>query len=229
MKLFFVFTLFLMAISSKFQAFAEISHDGFFSGRVAKINTEAGIVRVKVDFENAKYVNAKDKVEFWDEHNLTQKCKSYVVGKTNDFLLLKVPEFKYCEKFLFMTTGAYLNFYSEDLKNNLIMGSEVVGILIKKRLSVEGLISTKKKEIESYDERVGAINARYKTLRDKLEQEWKNELTNLEEDKTVTLQAMTDLERRKDEIDFKLEQYKISDDNLKLDRWSLDSRLYFKK
>lgn len=109
------------------------------------------------------------------------------------------------------------------------MGREVVGILIKKRMAVKGQMDVKNKEIQSHVERINTINARYQTLRDKLEQEWQKELHSLDEDRTYSLRSYKDLERRLDEIDQKLEQYKIKDENLTLDRWSLDSNLYFKK
>ncbi|MGZ3787975.1 MAG: hypothetical protein ACXVLQ_05595 [Bacteriovorax sp.] len=208
---------------------AELSEEGFFSGRISRINKEISVVRVKVDFDNIKYLNPKDKVEFWDEKNVTQKCKAYIVGRTSDYLLLKVPEMNFCEKYLYFTTGAYFKFYSEDLLNNVKMGKEVVTILLKKRIAVQGQMDQKNKEITSSVERVNAINARYQTLRDKLDQEWQKELHAMDEDKTFAVRSYKDLERRLDEIDQKLEQYKIKDENLTLDRWSLDSNLYFKK
>jgi hypothetical protein len=210
-------------------AFAALSEDGFFSGRISKINSDISVVRVKVDFDNVKYINVKDKIEFWDEKNDTKKCKSYVIGRTSDYILLKVPDLKFCERSLYFTTGAYFKFFSEDLLNNVKMGREVVGILIKKRMAVQGQMELKNKEIQAHMDRVGAINARYQTLRDKLEQEWQKEVHALDEDKTFSLRSYKDLERRRDEIDQKLEQYKLKDENLTLDRWSLDSNLYFKK
>jgi hypothetical protein len=208
---------------------ATLSEEGFFSGRISRINKTISVVRVKVDFDNIKYLNPKDKIEFWDEKNDTQKCKSYIIGRTSDYLLLKVPEMKFCEKYLHFTTGSYFKFYSEDLLNNIQMGREVVGILIKKRMGVQGQMDVRNKEILSHMERVNTINARYQSLREKLEQEWQKELHALEEDKTYSLRSYKDLERRRDEIDQKLEQYKLKDENLTLDRWSLDSNLYFKK
>lgn len=209
--------------------FAGLSEDGFFSGRISKINLDISVVRVKVDFDNVKYINVKDKIEFWDEKNDTKKCKSYVIGRTADYILLKVPDMKFCERSLYFTTGAYFKFFSEDLLNNVKMGREVVGILIKKRMAVQGQMELRNKEIQGHMDRVGAINARYQTLRDKLEQEWQKEVHALDEDKTFSLRSYKDLERRRDEIDQKLEQYKLKDENLTLDRWSLDSNLYFKK
>jgi hypothetical protein len=229
MKLIFSLLLYLLGFFSYSAKAAPLSEEGFFSGRISKINQDISVVRVKVDFDNIKYLNPKDKIEFWDERNNTQKCKSYVIGRTSDYLLLKVPEMKFCEKSLYFTTGAYFKFYSEDLVNNISMGREVVGILLKKRMGVQGQMDVRNKEILNHMERVNTINARYQSLREKLEQEWQKELHALEEDKTFSLRSYKELERRRDEIDQKLEQYKLKDENLTLDRWSLDTNLYYKK
>ncbi|MBY0413124.1 MAG: hypothetical protein K2Q18_03115 [Bdellovibrionales bacterium] len=208
---------------------AKLSEDGFFSGRISKINRDISVVRIKVDFDNVKYINVKDKIEFWDEKNSTLKCKGYVLGRTSDYLLLRLPDITYCERSLLFTTGAYFKFFSEDLKNNVSMGREVVSILLKKRMAVQGQLEARNKELTVHMERVNAINARYQTLREKLDQEWQKEIHGLDEDRTFSLRSYKDLERRRDEIDQKLEQYKLKDENLTLDRWSLDSNLYFKK
>ena len=73
------------------------------------------------------------------------------------------------------------------------------------------------------------MNLRYKTLRDKLELEWRNELQNLDEDNANTLQNYKQLEIQVAEVDKKLEIYRIGDENLTVDRWALDPRLYYKK
>ena len=217
----------LCLLSNK--SFAALSEEGFFSGRISKINKDISVLRIKVDFDNVKYVNVKDKVEFWDEKNDTLKCKSYVMGRTADYILLKLSDMKFCERNLYITNGAYFKFFSEDLQNNVKMGREVVGILLKKRMAVQGQMEVRNKEIQVHVERVNTINARYQTLREKLDQEWQKELHGLDEDRTFSLRSYKDLERRRDEIDQKLEQYKLKDENLTLDRWSLDSNLYFKK
>ena len=222
-------SIFVVILFSSNMLYAEVTEEGFFSGRISTINYAISTVRVKVDFDNIKYLNPKDKIEFWDEKNTSQKCKGLIVGRTADYLLVKVPEMNYCEKYLYFTTGAYFKFFSEDLQNNLKMGREVVSILLKKRLAVNGQMEVKNQEISTHVEKVNAINARYQTLREKLDQEWQKELHALAEDKTYAVRTYKDLERRRDEIDQKLEQYKIKDENLTLDRWSLDSHLYFKK
>jgi hypothetical protein len=130
---------------------------------------------------------------------------------------------------LHFTTGAYFKFFSEDLVNNISMGKDVIGILIKKRLAVQGQIDSKTKEISAQIERSNAVNDRYMILREKLEAEWKKELQALEVDKIAATHLLKELNQHRDDIDQKMELYKVKDENLTVDRWSLDSRLYFKK
>ncbi len=220
--------LFLCLVFICLNAFA-IEEDGQFSGRISRFNRDIKLLKIKVEFQNLKYLNTKDKVAFWDERATDQKCTGYVIGRSTEYILVKVPELKVCEKFLFLTAGAYLKFYSKDLENNIEMGKDVVDILIKKRMAVQGQLDIRNRDIETHTQRVTAVNARYELLREKLEREWQKELNGLEEDRVATLRIAKDLEQRKDEIDKKLELYRVNDANMTLDRWSLDSRLYYKK
>ena len=209
--------------------FAANNDAGIFSGRVAKINESAKLVRVKIDFNNMKYLNKKDKVSFWNEYNPVITCDGLVIGKSNDYLLLKVPNYDICKKRMYIAYGGYLKFFSQDLINNLKMGQELVGILLKKRMAIESKMSKYKKEMDSHVNKVEAVNERYRLLREKLELEWRNEIGALEEDKSIAFKNFKALEITKGEIDHKLELYRIEDSNLVEDRWALDSRLYFKK
>lgn len=202
---------------------------GMFSGRISKINVEASLVRVKVTFDNVRYINKKDKIVFWDVHHPGIRCSSYVVGKSNDYLLLKIPDYRSCMRGVALTTGRFLEFYSQDLVNNLHMGKELVDILLKKRIALQGKISRNQKELDNFPEKINAVNERYKVLREKLEAEWREELALIEEDRLVALRNFKDNQMRLDEIDLKMRKYKIEDENLVTDRWSLDPRLYYKK
>lgn len=230
MRIPFYLILLCLVFGSSKPVMAEIDDGrGYFSGRISRFNREISTLKIKVDFANLKYLNSRDRLEFWDERNTSQKCRGYVLGRSADFVLVKAPDLKTCEKFLLITAGAYLKFYSKDLENNLELGKDVVGLLLKKRMAVEGQMTLRQKEIDSHLERVGAVNARYDLLRKKLEQEWQKELNALEEDRVQSVRLAKDLEQRRDEIDKKLELYKVQDENMTLDRWSLDSRLYYKK
>jgi hypothetical protein len=202
---------------------------GFFSGRVSKINRKASLVRMKIDFRNMRYLNKQDKVEFWEVHNNKLRCKGYIAGKSNDYLLIKVPDLTYCDEFVALNLGIYLHFYSQDLVNNLIMGEELVEILAKKHLAKKGQHSREKKKLDSHIEKVGVVNKRFQILRSKLEEEWRDEISDLEEDRLVTFKRFKDLEQELNDIQHKLEKYHISDENMVLDRWALDSNQYFRK
>jgi hypothetical protein len=203
--------------------------NGIFSGRIAKVNRPASLLRVKVDFENMKYINKKDKVSFWDERQPELQCQAHVLGKSNNYLLLKIPEIRRCAQVVALTPGMYYRFFSQDLVNNLKMGRELVDILVKKKLALGGSLSRKKKELDNHIEKVNAVNMRYKLLRDKLEAEWRDEIAALEEDRLTTVKEYKDVEARLLDAEHKLEKYRIEDENLHEDRWSLDPRLYYKK
>lgn len=199
---------------------------GLFTGRVSKINKKISMIQIRVDFSNFRYLNSKNRVVFWEEHNSKRKCDGYVLGRSASHFLLKVMNFKTCTRYFNVSPGGRLFFYSEDLANNIKTGRELISILLKKRMALYGKLDLSKKNVDSYSTKVEAITKRYKILRDKLELEWKREIAALEEDQAVSLRKHKDLELKVAEIDQKLEAYKIEDDNMKQDRWALDSRLY---
>ena len=201
---------------------------GHFTGRVSKINTKANLIRVRVDFENVKYLNKNDQVEFWDQ-SAERKCLTDVVAKGNRYLLLKIPKMEVCSNRVSFTVGAYLNFFSKELKSNIQLGKELLELLVQKRIAVESKLNKSKIDLEQYVEKAGALNQKYQVLRQKLELEWQKELTLIEEDKNVALIQFKNFEMQLGEIDHKIQKYRVEDDNLKLDRWALDPKLYFKK
>lgn len=152
-----------------------------------------------------------------------------VEGRTNDYLLLRIPEFGNCVKKVHFTTGTYLHFESPDLNQTVTVAKELVEILLKKRLAMNSKKERHKRELDGYVEKVDAVNKRYEILRQKLEIEWHRELAAIEEDKARSFTEFKNSEARVNEIDTKLETYRVDDHNLKVDRWSLDPALYIKK
>lgn len=200
-----------------------------FTGRISRLNSPARLLRIRTDFENIKFLNRKDRVEFWSETYPDQRCVSLVEGRTNDYLLLKVPQFDTCVKRVHFTTGSYLHFQSADLAQTVVIAKELVEILLKKRLAMKAKKDRHQKELTGHVEKVDGVNKRYEILRQKLEIEWQKELSALEEDKANAFTEFKNSEARLNEIDTKLEAYRVEDHNLKLDRWSLDPALYIKK
>jgi hypothetical protein len=200
-----------------------------FTGRISRINKIAKLARVRTDFPNIKFLNRKDRVEFWDESYPSNKCSAIVEGRTNDYLLLRIPDYSRCIRLVHFTTGSYLHFDSRDLKQTLVLARELAEILLKKRLAMRAKKERHQKDLDTYVERVNIVNKRYEVLRQKLELEWQKELAAMEEDKAVTFADYKNAEARLNEIDSKLEAYRVEDNNLKLDRWSLDPALYIRK
>jgi len=200
-----------------------------FTGRISRLNSKARLVRIRTDFGNIKFLNRKDRVEFWNEDYPAQRCQSLVEGRTNDYLLLKIPQYDTCIVKMHFTTGSYLHFDSKDLAQTVKVAQELVGVLLKKRLALQAMKDRHQKDLATHVDKVDIVNKRYEILRQKLEIEWQKELSNLEEDKAHTFTNFKNAEARLNEIDTKLEAYRIEDNNLKLDRWSLDPALYYKK
>ncbi len=229
MRMIFLISILLTASTAATAAVSTDSSQGLFSGRISKVNVDASLIRLRTEFHNLKYLNRKDLIEFWTENNPVLKCKAYVVGRTNDYLLVKVPNFSICSKSINLSAGNNLNCYSPDLIKNITSAKGLVGVLLKKRMAMDGRVMKVRRELDIHIEKVGAINMRYEVLREKLELEWRDELALLEEDKLISERNYIEYKNRINDIDFKLEKYRIYDDNLKTDRWALDPRLFYKK
>lgn len=219
-----------LLLSQALNAQESADEKGFrFGGRISKITRDARLMRIRTDFENIKFFNRRDRVEFWNESYPDQRCPALVEGRTNDYLLLSVPGFEACVRTVHFTTGSYIIIQSEDLKRTVKIARELVEILLKKRLAMRAKKERHERDLKGHVEKVDAVNKRFDILRQKLEIEWQKELAALEEDKARTFTEFKSAEARLNEIDTKLESYRIEDHNLKTDRWSLDPARYIKK
>jgi hypothetical protein len=200
-----------------------------FSGRISRLNGKARLARIRTDANNVKFFNRRDRVEFWNDSYPEQRCMAMIEGRTNDYLLIKIPQYDSCIRRVHFTTGTVLNFESSDLKQTVKIARELVEILLKKRLAIRAKKDRLQRLLDGHVEKQDAVNQRYEMLRQKLEIEWQKELAALEEDKARAFKDFKFAEADLNAIDTKLEAYRIENHNLKLDRWSLDPALYIKK
>jgi hypothetical protein len=234
-KISYFFMLLALLSSTELKAEAEASAseisrtEATFPGRVSRLNATAQLMRVRVDFKNAKFLNKNDRVEFWNETYPSQKCMAKVEARSTEYLLFRVPEYELCINRVHLTTGAYLHFWSQDLENNLKTAHELVEVLLKKRMALLSKKRRYQRDLDGHVEKVEAINRRYEILRQKLEAEWQKELSDQEEDKADYLVAYKQAETRLNELESKLESYRIHETNFTVDRWSLDPDLYIHK
>ncbi len=211
---------------------AHLSSAGYFKGRITKINAEASLVRFKLDFHNMRFINKRDKIEFWPESVEAQKmatCYGTVVGRTNDYLLVRLANWDECTRSVNLALGNYLSMYSPDFANNLLVAKDLMEVLAKKRLATEGRLKRLENELQIHLDKVQVINDRYSILKSKLEAQWQEEIDKLNEDNKVNAEQLQMVRNELHAIDAKMEQYRVDDDNYQLDRWALDSKLYFRK
>jgi hypothetical protein len=206
-----------------------VSEEAIFPAQVSRLNEVAQLMRVRLDFKNAKFLNKNDRVEFWNESYPNQRCIATVLGRSTTHLLFKIPDYKQCILKVHVTTGSTLHFWSQDLENNLKTAKELVNILMKKRMAMLSKRTYFQNELDGHVEKVEAINRRYEVLRQKLEAEWQKDLSELEQDKSESFVKFKQAETSLNEIESKLESYRIFEHNFTTDRWSLDPDLYFKK
>ena len=200
-----------------------------FSGRISRINNTAKLIRLKISFENSKFLRKRDRIEFWNETYPEKKCNSYIEARTSEYLLLRVPLYDICISRVHASVGSYLHLYSPDLSSGISVARDLVDVLKKKHLALTARELRFQKEVSGFVEKMDAVNKRYEVLRQKLEIEWHKELTALEEDKVKSYMSYKHTQSRINELKHKLQQYKVHDQNLTLDRWSLDPKLYYKK
>lgn len=227
-KIFFIVGILCCSFSG--QCSSKFSEDlSVFTGRLSKINQDASLVRVRVRFKNMKFINKKDNVEFWVDENPKIRCQASVVAKSAEYLLLRIPSFYLCVQKVGFTVGTHLYFQSDNLKNNLEVAQEMLAILVKKRLALTGRYDRNEQTVKTFSEKVDAVNQRYAVLKQKMELEWEKELSSIEEDKELAVKDLRETQAKLNDVDYKLEKYRIFDKNLELDRWSLDSKRFRKK
>jgi len=224
----FLFTLFI-SITVYAKEYTEAEESLVFSGRISKINSIAKLIRIKINFENSKYLSKNDRIEFWNESVPEKKCIGYLQGRSPEYLLVHIQKMNSCVSKVHFSVGSYLHLTSPDLENHLSTAKELVNILHRKKTAIFARKQRFKKEVDGYIEKVDLTNKRYEILRQKLELEWQKELSALEEDKSKSYLSLQQSDAMLNEIDYKLRQYRIRDQNMIEDRWSLDPKLYFKK
>ena len=228
---FFISVVILLSSAQSFGIPSErIEKYAFFGGRVSRLNQKLGLVYFLLDFENRKYLNKGDVVTFWNEVNGKHRCQGRIAGRTASYLLVKILGNQYrCTSTVNLAIGSYLSFHSQDMANNMTMGIELVSILLTKKMAISSKALRAREELHTHIEKVNSVNERYDILRKKLDLEWQGQLHILEEDRLAMIEQYKDIQRELDEINNKLELYKIDEDNFSLDRWALDSYLYYKK
>ncbi len=228
-RLGFLFFIILFSFSLQAQIYSNGEETKVFPLRISKLNTLANLIRFKVDFKNVKFLQKDNYIEFWNPSYPEKKCRSLIEGVANEYLLVRVLAYDKCVNKVGFTVGSYLHGQSPELMANMNQARELVDILQRKHLALSARLSREKKFLDSHIQKVEATNKRFETLKQKLEIEWQKELSNLERDKTKSFETYQKTQAQLNEVEYKMQQYKVHDQNMTVDRWSLDPKLYYRK
>lgn len=194
--------------------------------RISRINKEAHLIRFRIRDPNMKFLNKGERLEFWNPDRKDKKCYTRVMGKTNEYLLVKVFNIAECMHNAPIIVGAVVHLSSEQFQYNLKLAKDLMDILTKKHQAIKGKLEITKRELETYIEKFEALNGRYEVLMGKLQGEWQEKLSELEEDRVNILQIYKGLEIELSEIEFKMDKYQYITPFQDKDQWMLESRSY---
>lgn len=198
-------------------------HSGKFRATIDRLNPEGELIRIRVQFKNAKYLSQSDVLNFWHQSHHESRCRGIVLAADNDLVLLKVPDYKFCESRVALNLGAHLEFSSDDFARNTTRGREVELILKERYKALTSLYERLTAQLQADQEKLKATERRYGVLDEKLLAEWRQELSHLEERRALILKSSQEILSELDRIDKKIEDYRLEDENLIIDRWALSS------
>ena len=218
-----IFLLAFFIVHCSFYAFTQESIvPGTFAGRVSRLNPLASLMRVRLDFANAKFLRTHDAVEFWNEGMPMVRCQAAIVGKSGEYFLMRVYEWKLCINKVGFGVGSHVYFESKDLEKTLITAREMVKVLLQRRMVLEGQTNNKKNDVNDQSSQLENINARYEAMIERIRNEWNEAIKGLNAAKSGNQVELNSLQAQLDEIDFQLERYRVEDANFKKDRWAID-------
>lgn len=195
---------------------------GTFPGRISRLNPQSSLMRVRLDFSNAKFLRTNDGLEFWNEGMPKVRCQGSIVGKSGEYFLVKVLEWKLCITKVGFSVGSFVLFESKDLEKTLGTAREMVNILIQKRMILQSLTSTKENDVNDQSSQLENINTKYEAMIERIKNEWNEAIKGLTSEKFANQLELNSLKAQLDEIDFQLERYRIEDANFIKDRWAID-------
>lgn len=225
----YILFLLVLNINTSLASFSKDDFSSRFSATISSLNPSAKTMRLRSDFKNIKFFNRNDRIYFATQDSQQKSCAASVLGKTSRYLLVRVPTYTFCIKNIHMTVGTALTIFSVDLKKNMETVGELNQVLLKRRMATEARLVRLDRELQSYMQKLDTLNKNYEILRQKMEIEWKQELDALENDKLATYEKFKKTQEQLHELSFKRKQFEVANDNLTVDKWSLDRKRYFKK
>ena len=116
-----VFSLFSSAVSGK----RDLS---MFSGRILSSDFQTGFVKIRHNFSNGRFLNKGTRISVWGPdtaYNPKNSCSAIIVGKSPDYLLLRIKPILACPRIVNFCGGQAISWWSESLVENINTAKEL--------------------------------------------------------------------------------------------------------
>ena len=108
-----------------------------FSGRILSTDFQMGFVKIRHNFSNGRFLNKGTRISIWGPdtpYNPKNSCPGIIVGKSPDYLLLRIKQITTCKRVINFSGGQSISLKSESLVENINTAKELRIILNKKIL-----------------------------------------------------------------------------------------------
>jgi transcription initiation factor IIF auxiliary subunit len=120
------------------------------------------------------------------------------------------------------TTGSFLFFESKELLKTLSAARELMAVLLKKRAILAGYKDRNNSANYENNLRMDNINAIYQERMERLKSEWQEALKGVTDLKNNNDRDMLSIDNQIKALDFEIERYRVEDENVIKDHWSLN-------
>jgi|GEM_PF-6544168 len=229
MKIFYSLGLLLLQLNL---LFAQKTTEELYQARILKISPVTGkdeaILLLKVIFPNQKFLNVGNKIFLHHPLNEEHKaCEGIIEERAPQELLLVVSKWKECLYLTSIRTDYLIPITSPDFAKNQEVVSTLYSKLENKARALEGLIERQTQELHRLIEEADAINLQYAQKKAELDNDWKRQLTELEEKRLRLFKEKIGLEKDKQEVHLNLEKYRAEDPKYSKQQWSLEKSSNF--
>lgn len=197
-----------------------------FTGRVTDRDKSTNILKISSENKNIKFFRAGDLVSFTVASRDSNFCKGYVRNVEENFFVIYVKDIYSCwEDTDYFRRGSLLRFQSNQLSLRVREASKHRIILLKRKRDFFRQLNDVNHFVWSYDQQKVLTASDYDLKIVEIEKGKQKALEMLISKKKDQIRIQKELIRRLDELDEKLDHYRIERDDMLVDRWHLDHDL----
>lgn len=195
-----------------------------FMGRVSDRSDNGRTVKVHVENNNTKFLNAGDKLRFKVANQPAYSfCNATVRTSEDNYFVMYVEDFEACwGRDRYFPRGLMLNFTSRIMATRVLEASKFREILVLRKESHLKQLNEINHFLWTYNQQRIKTAAEYDEQINELQRQKQQALDNLLQRKQEGILLQTELVRKLDEMDKSLDHYKIEREEHMLDRWNLD-------